>query len=980
MNDKTNNIKEESYSHTLNLPQTKFEMKANLPKKEPLTLKFWEDNDIYKKMLSKGKKKYILHDGPPYANGDIHLGHVINKVLKDIVIKYKSLEGYSTPFTPGWDCHGLPIELQLFKKLKVNKKEELNILEFRKKAREYAQSYVEIQKNQLKRLGIMADWDNPYVTMDYHYQSKIIDVFKELSEKGYIYLDKKPIYWCVSCETALAEAEVEYASHKSHSIFVKFALSSEKDKFIIIWTTTPWTLPANLAVALHPDHDYAWVEIKKTAQKTERWLIAKDLLETVMKRIQITIIPEEHEEAIGTQEQLIESYRIIEIKKGKDLEGLEYNHPLLDKKCKIVTADYVSLEEGTGCVHTAPGHGQEDYLTGIKYKLPIFSPVNEKGLFTDEVPQFEGKHVFTANADIMETLKNKQLLLKSDKVEHSYPHCWRCKKPVIFRACKQWFIGVDRQNLRQRSLESIKQVRWVPEISINRIEGMLKTRPDWCLSRQRLWGVGIPAVYCEKCGREILDSRLMENVSVLIKKEGADAWFKYEVEKFLPKDFACPHCKNTHGFRKEKDILDVWMDSGISHVAVLKDCKPIRNGISNGSSQLDWPADLYLEGSDQHRGWFQTSLLTSVALYDKPPYKAVLTHGFVVDSEGKKMSKSVGNVTNPQVIVNSYGADILRLWAISSDWSTDIRIGDEILKRCIEAYRKLRNTARFMLGNLYDFKSPENALPQSKWLEIDKWAYNRCLMLLKDVKEAYKNFQFIKAYQSIYQFSNVDMSSTYLDILKDRLYILPADSLQRRCAQTVMYFILKTLTKLIAPFMSFTAEEIWQNFDFEEKSVFLTNLPDEQKIDEALEQKWQKIFALRETVQKHLEEARQKALIGGSLEAEVILHAKNSYIKSLDLSKEDLATVFIVSNVEINPIRNPSDVTSDGSPDISSELISKPVRDNKSLNGSNGARIQINKAKGEKCARCWKYSQEVNRTKEFPKLCQRCATIVSNFK
>jgi isoleucyl-tRNA synthetase len=468
---------------------------------------------------------------------------------------------------------------------------------------------------------------------------------------------------------------------------------------------------------------------------------------------------------------------------------------------------------------------------------------------------------------------------------------------------------------------------------------MLKTRPDWCLSRQRLWGVGIPAVYCEKCGREILDSRLMENVSDIIKKEGADAWFKYDAEKFLPKDFTCPHCKNTHGFRKEKDILDVWLDSGISHVAVLKDSK-----------QLDWPADLYLEGSDQHRGWFQTSLLTSVALYDKPPYKAVLTHGFVVDSEGKKMSKSVGNVTNPQVIVTSYGADILRIWAISSDWSTDIRIGDEILKRCIEAYRKLRNTARFMLGNLYDFKYPQNALPQSKWLEIDKWAYNRCLMLLKDVKEAYKNFQFIKAYQSIYQFSNVDMSSTYLDILKDRLYILPADSLQRRSAQTVMYFILKTLTQLTAPFMSFTAEEIWQNFDFEEKSVFLTNLPDEQKIDEALEQKWEKIFALRETVQKHLEEARQKTLIGGSLEAEVILHAEDSYIKSLGLSKEDLATIFIVSNVEIE------------------------TGEKKELT------VEIKKAPGEKCARCWKWSEEVGKAKELPKLCQRCATIVTSFK
>jgi len=937
MNSETEKNKE-NYSHTLNLPKTSFGMKANLPQKEPVTLKFWDENDIYKKMLSKGKKKYILHDGPPYANGDIHLGQAMNKILKDIVIKYKSLEGYSTPFTPGWDCHGLPIELQLFKKLKVNRKEEVDFLQFRKKAREYAQGYVQQQKTQFKRLGIMADWDSPYVTMDYGYQSKIIDVFRELSEKGYIYQDKKPIYWCTSCETALAEAEVEYASHTSSSIWVKFPLTGEKDKFIVIWTTTPWTIPANLAVAVHPDYEYASVEIrnpKSEIRNLETWIMAKKLVDTVMEQLGIT------------------DYKIEKVTKGRELEGLEYNHPLFDKKGKIVNANYVSLEEGTGCVHTAPGHGQEDYLTGIKYKLPIFSPVNEKGLFTDEVGELKGKHVFQANTHIIELLSKAGLLIKSDKLEHSYPHCWRCKKPVIFRACKQWFIGVDRKNLREQATKSTHQVKWFPDVSINRIEGMLKTRPDWCLSRQRLWGVGIPAVYCEKCGMEILDGRLMEKVSDITKEEGADAWFQYDVEKFLPKGFSCPKCKNDKGFRKEKDILDVWLDSGISHAAVLK---------SGEYEQLEWPADLYLEGSDQHRGWFQTSLLTSVALYNKPPYKAVLTHGFVVDSEGKKMSKSTGNVTNPQVIINNYGADILRLWAVSSDWSTDIRIGDEILKRCIEAYRKLRNTARFMLGNLHDFKYSQDAAPQSKWLEIDKWAHNKCLMLLKDVRQAYKNFQFIKAYQLLYQFSNVDMSSTYLDILKDRLYILPADSAERRSAQTVMYFIFKTLTQLIAPFMSFTAEEIWQNGDFEEKSVFLTNLPKEQKTDDALEQKWQKIFALRETVQKALEEARQKGLIGGSLEAEVILSAEESYIKSLGASQEDLATIFIVSDVKTSPIRNPATDTKAGSSDVPSELI------------SNGVKIEVKKATGEKCARCWKYNPDINKTS---KLCPRCDRIVA---
>jgi isoleucyl-tRNA synthetase len=923
-------MKKEDYSHTLNLPRTGFKMKASLPQKEPSIQKFWEENDIYHKMLAKGKKKYILHDGPPYANGDIHLGQAVNKILKDIVIKNKSIEGYSTPFVTGWDCHGLPVELQLFKKLKIRKKEEVDILKFRKKARDYAQIYVDRQRTQFKRLGVMAEWESPYTTMSYDYESKIIDAFRELAEKGYVYLDKKPIYWCISCETALAEAEVEYAIHRSSSIFVKFALSSEKDKFIIIWTTTPWTLPANLAIALHPEYEYAWVEIKN--KKSEKWLIAKDLVNQVM------------------EQSGIKNYKITEVNKGKDLEELEYSHPLLDKKCTVVTANYVTLEEGTGCVHTAPGHGQEDYITGLKYKLPIFSPVDEKGFFTAEVPQFKGIRVFEANEKIIEALTTKDLLIKSDILEHSYPHCWRCKKPVIFRACKQWFIGVDRNKLREKALKSIKKVKWAPEISVNRIEGMLKTRPDWCLSRQRLWGVGIPAVYCKKCGKEILDSRIMKKVSNTVKKEGADAWFKYEVGKFLPEGFSCPKCGNKparnrkaggKNFRKEKDIFDVWLDSGISHLAVLKN-----------SQKLNWPADLYLEGSDQHRGWFQTSLLTSIALYEEPPYRAVLTHGFVVDSEGKKMSKSLGNVTDPQIIVNDYGADILRLWCVSSDWETDIRIGEETLKRCIESYRKFRNTARFILGNLYDFEYSQNAVPQSKWLEIDGWAYNRCLMLLETAKEAYQNFQFIKAYQAIYQFSNVDMSSIYLDILKDRLYILPPDSLERRSAQTVLYFILRILTQLIAPFISFTAEEIWQNFNFKEKSVFLTNLPTKQKIDKKLDSKWKKILNLREVVQKSLEEARQKGIIGSSLEAEVVLYVKDSYMKSLGISKEDLATVFITSNVKI-------------------ENLGKTTKEIK---------VKIKKTEGEKCARCWKWSKEVNKIKGFPKLCSRCAKIMGDKK
>lgn len=941
-------MNQKDYSHTLNLPRTSFKMKANLPQKEPPIQKFWKDNNIYQKMVAKGKKKYVLHDGPPYANGNIHLGQTVNKILKDIVIKNKSLEGYSTPFVLGWDCHGLPVELQLFKKLKIRKKEEVDILEFRKQAREYAQKYVEIQKEQFKRLGVFAQWENPYITMSYDYESKIIDAFRELAEKGYVYLDKKPIYWCTSCETALAEAEVEYALHSSPSVFVKFPLSSKKDKFIVIWTTTPWTIPANLAVALHPDYNYSWVEVNKTGdrgQKPEKWLIAKDLVKTVMEeKIPTTIIPEKYKEAMSTQEAFIDNYKIIETVKGKDLEGIEYFHPLLDKKGMVVTANYVTLEEGTGCVHTAPGHGQEDYITGLKYKLPIFSPVDEKGFFTSEVPQFKGIKVFDANNKIVETLAANGLLIKSEKLEHSYPHCWRCKKPVIFRACKQWFIGVDRKNLREKALESVKQVRWAPKVSINRIEGMLKVRPDWCLSRQRLWGVGIPAVYCEKCNNAILDTRIMKKASSTVKKEGADAWFKHKVAHFLPENFSCPKCGGKN-FRKEKDILDVWLDSGISHMAVLRNSK-----------DLSWPADLYLEGSDQHRGWFQSSLLTSVALYDKPPYKTVLTHGFVVDSEGKKMSKSVGNVTDPQKVIKNYGADILRLWCISSDWSTDIRIGEEILKRCIESYRKFRNTARFMLGNLSDFNYSEHAVPQSKWMEIDKWAYNRSLILIKNMREAYQKFQFMKAYQTIYRFSNIDMSSTYLDILKDRLYILPSNSVERRSAQTVLHFILKTLTQLTAPFISFTAEEIWKEGDFKEESVFLSSLPKEKvKIDDKLDKKWEKIFDLRETVQKSLEETRSKGIIGSSLEAEVILYIKDSHMKALDISKEELATLFIVSNLKIEGLK----------PD---KRLPKEIE---------RIRIKIKKAEGKKCARCWKWSKQVGKIETFSGLCPRCAKIVS---
>lgn len=944
-------MKKEDYSHTLNLPRTEFRMKADLPKNEPSIQKFWERNDIYHKMVKKGGRTYILHDGPPYANEDIHLGQAMNKILKDVVIKYKNMEGYSAPFIPGWDCHGLPVELQLFKKLNIKRKEEVDAVEFRTKAREFASRYVERQKKQFRRLGILGEWDNPYITMDYSYESKILEVFQLLWDEGYIYLDKKPIYWCISCETALAEAEVEYLPHTSPSIWVKFPIINyelgiknealklstqnlQLTTYIIIWTTTPWTIPANLAVALHPEYEYALVQIKNV----ERWLIAKDLVDSTTEKLGI------------------KDYKVVEMRKGKELEGIHYRHPLLEKNGKIVLADYVSLEEGTGCVHTAPGHGEEDYRTGLKYGLPVFSPVDEKGIFTGEIADLEGKQVFEANAHILQILKECGLLLKTENIQHSYPHCWRCKNPVIFRACKQWFMGVDRKDLRKRALRSIEEVEWLPPLSLNRIKGTLEARPDWCLSRQRLWGVAIPGVYCEKCGKEIVDRHITDRLIRRVKEEGSDAWFRHSVDTFLPRGFSCPKCKSTQHFKKEQDILDVWLDSGISHIAVLKTSKSER-----------WPADLYLEGSDQHRGWFQTSLLTSVALYDKPPYHGVLTHGFVVDSEGKKMSKSVGNVTDPQVVVDKYGGDILRLWCVSSQWRTDVRIGDEILKRCIEAYRKIRNTARFLLGNLYDYSYPENSVPESKWAEIDRWAYNRVHILLRNVKEAYRKFEFMKAYQYIYQFSIGDMSSIYLDILKDRLYILPADSLERKSAQTVLYFILRIFTQLIAPFLSFTAEEIWQNFNFKEESVFLSLIPEEEKIDEELDKKWERILNLREAVQKSLEEQRQKGIIGTSLEAEVILHTDEVSIESLGISVDELATIFIVSKVTIKPPRL-----------CATESERKGVKLKQFQETLETVKIEIRKAPGNKCERCWKWSKDVGKIDEFPGVCPRCVKILKN--
>ncbi|MCD6219283.1 isoleucine--tRNA ligase [Candidatus Calescamantes bacterium] len=904
------------YDKTLNLPRTSFPMKANLPEREPYFIKFWEENRIYHKMLQKRQKMYVLHDGPPYANGDIHLGQAYNKILKDIVIKSKALSGYSTPYIPGWDCHGLPVELQLMKKLGKRRKDEVEILSFRKRAREYALSFVKRQREEFKRLGILGEWDTPYLTMNYSYQAKIMEAFLILYEKGYIYRGEKPIYWCIECETALAEAEVEYEEKVSHSIWVKFKLENPEayslpsSSFILIWTTTPWTLPGNLAVALHPEEYYLWVN-----KGEEVWLVG----EKTESRL---------EEEIG-----FKFGRVLKRLKGKDLEGIEYQHPLFpQKKGSIVLAEYVSMEEGSGCVHTAPGHGEEDFRTGEKYGLPPFSPVNEKGYFNEEAGEFAGLRVDEANSIIIQRLEKQCALVKKGKITHTYPHCWRCKSPVIFRATTQWFLGVDNHNLRAIALERVRKIRWIPPASENRIKGMIESRPDWCLSRQRLWGIPIPAFHCKNCGRVIVDRAILTPILEEVKEKGVDFWFEREEKDLLPSGFKCPKCGGGE-FRKEKDILDVWMDSGVSHFAVLKE-----------KGEKFWPADMYLEGSDQHRGWFQTSLLTSIGLFGESPYREVVTHGFVVDSEGKKMSKSLGNVVDPQDTVKKYGAEILRLWVASTDYSRDMRISEEILKGTIDAYRKIRNTSRFILGNLYDFSFSEDAQPKEAWWEIDMWAYNRLQKLIEKVLKFYRQYEFVRAFQELYQFAVNDLSSLYLDILKDRLYVFPSASPARRSAQTVLYVILRDYTKLIAPFLSFTAEEIWRHLQEKEESVFLSHFPSPEKVEEELEKKWEKFWKMRERVYQVLEEARKNKVIGSSLEAKVNITFTDEESEFVQSFLKDLPMLLIVSQVEVK-------------------------------RGSNW-KVEVEKAGGKKCERCWMWSESVGKDSEHPNICSRCINFL----
>ena len=923
------------YRKTLNLPRTSFPMKANLPQREAQILNFWERKRVYQRIREerKGHPKYILHDGPPYANGNIHMGQALNKVLKDVVVKYKTMQGFDSPYIPGWDCHGLPVEHQLFKKLGINKN-EISRLEFRKKAREYALHFVKEQRNQFKRLGVFGRWENPYLTLSPSYEGEVIGAFGKLAQRQYIYRGLKPIRWCFRCQTALAEAEIEYKEKESPSIYVKFPVkdslsltSSRLPVYLLIWTTTPWTLPANLAVAIHPHHLYALVQLDK-----EILILAKNCLSGL-------------EEEIG-----IKPARVVSVHEGEKLRGLRYKHPFINRESEVLAANYVSLDEGTGCVHTAPGHGDEDYVLGLEHNLPVLSPVDGEGKFTSQAGDLKGIQVFEANSLIIEKLKQKGYLLHHGKVVHSYPHCWRCGSALIYRATPQWFLVVDKHNLREKAIKAVKnEVDWIPPLSKMRMGSMLRERPDWCLSRQRYWGVGIPAVHCQGCGEAIIDEEIIGKIKNLTSKYGSDCWFEEPVERILPPGYRCPRCGGEK-FKKEEDIIDVWFESGVSHQAVLVQ-----------EETLGDPSDLYLEGSDQHRGWFQTSLLTSMALKGRPPYRGVLTHGFVVDSEGRKMSKSLGNVVNPQEIVSTRGADVLRLWASLEDYTQDIRISEEILKYTVEVYRRVRNTYRFLLGNLYDFDYLRDTLPPEELQDIDRWLLSRLQKLIKKVTASFEKFKFHEAVHLLHLFATNELSSFYFDVLKDRLYTFPPDSKGRKSAQTILWHLLISLTKLMAPILSFTSEEVWgymrkmeegasgEGYSPLEESVFLSSWPqvDNNLLNENLETIWKKVLKVREGVLKKLEEARGAEIIRSSLEARVTIIAPFSELSSLKDLGSELKEVFIISEVQLQE---------------GEEL-----------------EIRVSRAEGRKCERCWNYSLYVGSDKEHPTLCQRCRKAIEEF-
>lgn len=925
------------YNKTLSLPKTEFPMRANLPQKEPEILKTWYEPDLYSKIrdLRAGAPKFMFHDGPPYANGEIHIGHVLNKTWKDVVVKYKTMAGFDVPYTPGWDTHGLPVEYGAIRQLGLNRN-KMTSLELRKKCAEYALNWVERQRAQLKSLGIICDWDNPYITLFKEYEAKQMDVFLEMYKKGLFYKGLKPVHWCPTCETVLAEAEIEYDTKTSDSIYVAFEVAKDPNNVLpqdgvptdfIIWTTTPWTLPANQGIALHPEYTYVLFD-----DGTRRYVVAKELLQQVRDVCHIH-----------------DGYTVAQYK-GSELEGVFCRHPFYeDRLSQVVLGEHVTLDTGTGAVHTAPGHGVEDFEVGQKYNLPITNPTTGYGTFTEEARQYAGLKLEVANKQIIADLTASGRLLNHGSVDHQYPHCWRCHRPVMFRTTEQWFASVD--SIRQLALDQIEAVKWYPGWGKDRIGNMVKDRGDWCISRQRTWGVPLPIFYCKECNHELFTEETIGIVRDLFAAEGSDAWYAKEAAEILGKEFTCSNCGG-HEFTKETDIMDVWFDSGSSHMAVLEQWP-----------HLHWPADLYLEGSDQHRGWFQSSLWTAVAAKGSAPYKAVVTNGFVMDGEGRKMSKSLGNVVNPADVIKQSGADVLRLWAASTDAKAgDVRYSPDLQKQVSEVYRKIRNTLRFLHSLIPDYNPKTDFVAYQDMVLIDKWALHSLNKLIQDVTVNYENYDFHHIYHSIHGFCALDLSSFYLDVIKDRMYASKPDSLLRRSGQTAAFLLLKSLSAMLAPILSFTSEEMWQELYkagmVEEESVHLSDFPKEKDewYNPEIAQTFELLLALRDDVNRLLEIKRREKTIGKSLDAKVHLYVPENDMGRQIAELADLwPEILIVSQVEVH-----------------TQLQVTPFAGEE----VEGLYMEAEAAEGKQCVRCWNYNTEVGQDSLHPELCPRCAAVI----
>ncbi len=918
--------------NTLNLPRTAFAMKAALAEKEPEIIRKWQAQDLYRKILETRKKAgrtpFVLHDGPPYANGHIHLGTSLNKILKDFIVKTRSMQGHVAPYVPGWDCHGLPIEIHVDKFLGAKKK-DMSLFEIREECRKYALKFIDIQRTEFIRLGVLGQWDDPYLTMKPEYEAETLRFLAAFFASGNAYKGRRPVHWCIHCKTALAEAEIEYEDRRSPSVYVKFPAGPEladkfpplkgKDVSVIIWTTTPWTLPANMAIAFLPEADYVAAE-----SGGKVYIVAKKLLAAVAAEL-----------GLGAPAVLAEF-------KGRELEGLKARHPWIDRDSVFVLADYVTLEDGTGCVHTAPGHGHDDFLTGQAYGIDIYTPVDDEGKFTADVTKYAGMTVFDANRHICDDMKAAGSLLKEGVITHSYPHCWRCKNPVIFRATEQWFISMDKGGLRRKALDEIHKVAWIPAWCEERMAGMVEGRPDWCISRQRSWGVPIPAFTCEACGHVVADAAIVGNVADIFARDGSNAWFEKTPAELLPPGTKCPACGATE-FRKENNILDVWFEAGSSH------------NILGKKEGLPWPADVYIEGHDQHRGWFNSSLLVGVGARGRSPYKTCITHGFVLDEQGKAMSKSAGNVIEPSAIIAKNGAEILRLWVAMLNFKEDARFGTEILQRLVEAYRKIRNTWRFLLGNLYDFDPTADAVPDKDMLLFDRWILERARAVRERVLKAYEDYEFHVVFHTIYDFFTVDLSSFYLDVIKDRAYCSGKRSVLRRSAQTALESVLRDTLTLMAPILPFTADEAWEAmpaFAGKGASVHLEEFPKDAgpRLDAALVADMDALILVREKALKELEKARESKLIGNSLEAKVVLGVPAARRELLEKYRGSLAELFIVSAVTLEPAAG-------------EDLV-----------------IRVEKAPGEKCDRCWNRSESVGKNAAQPTFCARCAEVVEDME